>query len=97
MLSRNIANTRARDFYDIHVLTHLKKGNIDKDKFITALKEKCIERNTSVYFTSYKKYINLISDSLDLQEIWKNYQNKNKYAEEINWIEVISSLEYLLN
>lgn len=97
VLSRNIANTRARDFYDIHVLTHLKKENIDKDKFIIALKEKCIERNTAVYLKSYKKYIVLISDSLELQEIWKNYQNKNKYAEEINWIEVISSLEYLLN
>lgn len=96
VLSRNISNTRARDFYDIYVLTHLKKENIDKDKFIIVLKEKCIERNTVVYLKSYKKYIDLISNSSELKEVWKNYQNKNKYAEEINWTEVIKSLKYLL-
>lgn len=96
-LSRNIANTRAKDFYDIYVLTNFNKEKIDKEKFIVALKEKCIERDTIIYLESYKKYIDLIRNSSELKEIWTNYQNKNKYAEEISWAEIISSLEYLLN
>lgn len=95
-LSRNIANTRAKDFYDIYVLTNINKEKINKEKFIVALKEKFTERNTIIYLESYKRYIDLIKKSLELKEIWTNYQNKNKYAEEISWEEIISSLEYLL-
>lgn len=95
-LSRNITNTRAKDFYDIYVLTNLNKKDIDKDKFIKALKEKCIERNSIIYLESYVKYVDLIDSSLELKEIWNNYQNKNKYAKEISWAEIILSLKYLL-
>lgn len=97
VLSRNIANTRAKDFYDIYVLTNLNKTKIDKDNFIEVLKEKCVERNTIIYFESYEKYIDLISSSSELKRSWSNYQNKNKYAKEIIWVEIISSLEYLLS
>ena len=96
VLSRNIANTRAKDFYDIYILTNFNKEKINKEKFIIALKEKFIERNTIIYLESYKSYIDLIKKSLELKEIWTNYQNKNNYAEEISWEEIISSLEYLL-
>lgn len=55
------------------------------------------KRDTIIYLESYKKYIDLIRNSLELKEIWTNYQNKNKYAEKISWAEIISSMEYLLN
>ena len=61
------------------------------------MEEKCIERDTIIYLKSYQKYIGLIRKSLELQEIWRNYQKKNKYAEEIAWTEIMSSLEYLVD
>lgn len=97
VLSRNIANTRAKDFYDIYILTNLNKEKIDKDNFIEVLEEKCIDRHTIIYLEACDKYVNLIDKSSELREIWKSYQNKNKYAEEIKWAQIISNLKYLLN
>lgn len=97
ILSRNIANTRARDFYDIYILTNLNKDEISRQDFIKALKEKCVERNTIAYLETHKKYIDLIRDSLELRGIWENYQNRNKYAQGIEWIDIMNSLEYLLS
>ncbi len=34
VLSRNISNTRAKDFYDIYILTTFNKEKIDKDDFL---------------------------------------------------------------
>ncbi len=97
VLSRNIANTRAKDFYDIYVLTNFNKEKIDKDDCIKILEEKCLERDSMAYLKSCEEYINLIRNSPELRGIWKSYQDRNKYAEEIDWDDITSSLEYLLN
>jgi len=36
IISRGILNTRARDFYDIYILTTLQEKNINKDDFKNA-------------------------------------------------------------
>ena len=97
VLSRNIANTRAKDFYDIYVLTNFNKEKIDRDDFFKVLEEKCLERNSMAYLESSEEYINLIRNSPELKGIWKNYKNRNKYAEDIDWDDIIRSIEYLLN
>lgn len=43
-----------------------------------------------------KKEKSKFRKSVELKEVGRNYQNRNKYAEEISWEEIISSLEYLL-
>ena len=97
VLSRNIANTRAKDFYDIYILTNFNKKKIDKDDFVKALEEKCIERNSMAYLESSSKYISLIRNSPELKDIWRSYQGRNKYAREIEWNDIINGIEYLLN
>ena len=97
VLSRNIANTRAKDFYDIYVLINLNKKDIIKDDFIEALEEKCLERNSLGYLESKDEYINLIKNSDELKNIWKNYQERNKYAKDIEWDDIILSIRYILN
>lgn len=97
VLSRNIANTRAKDFYDIYILTTFNKEKIDKDDFFKVLEEKCLERNSMAYLESSEEYINLVRNSLELRSIWKSYQDRNKYAEDIDWDDIIRSIEYLLN
>lgn len=49
-----------------------------------------------MYLDSYEKYVGLIKNSSELKEIWNNYQNKNEYARDISWTEIIYSLEYLM-
>lgn len=78
------------------MLSKLYREEIETEKFNIALKEKCVERNTIRYLEAYSEYVTLINDSDELKEIWTNYQNKNKYAENIQWDDIIESINLLL-
>ncbi len=93
ILSRNVFNTRARDFYDVYTLLKLKSNNLVKVDLINAILTKAKERNTDIYVTQKEKYLKDIRDSKDLREIWNQYTRKFKYASNISFEEVIKSLE----
>lgn len=46
IISRSILNTRARDYYDIFILTKLQTKNINKDDFKKALEATATKRGT---------------------------------------------------
>ncbi|HOO25436.1 MAG TPA: nucleotidyl transferase AbiEii/AbiGii toxin family protein [Clostridiales bacterium] len=96
VLSRNIANTRAKDFYDLYTLTRINREEIDLAEFSKALEEKCKERGTLSYLQAKGDYLEMIRESSELKELWVSYQNKNKYAQDIDWEEVIKNIKYLV-
>lgn len=93
VISKGIANTRARDYYDIFVLLKLQKQNINfkilKDAIINTFKE----RETIYYLENIDKRISEIESSEDLKEIWKNYQNKFSYASDISFQDTINAVK----
>lgn len=97
ILSRNVSNTRARDFYDVYVLLTLRKGDIDKTDLKRAIWKKAEERNSTAYIENYQKYLNDINDSKDMISIWNSYKEKYPYANGIEFDEIISILRELLN
>ena len=46
IISRSIFNTRARDYYDIYILTNLQERNINKNDFKNALASTALKRGT---------------------------------------------------
>ncbi len=97
VLSRNVANTRARDFYDLYILGKMYGHDIDKEKLKLALTNKFEGRNTVRYLEESDKYLDLISDSPELKSIWINYKNKNNYAKNIEWLDIILFIKSLIN
>lgn len=94
IIARNITNTRARDFYDVHIL--LKQNpDLDKNQLKTAVYKKAEERKTVSFIENKEKYFMDIKNSNELKEIWENYCKKKSYAKEISWSEIIGSLEKL--
>lgn len=87
ILVRNIANTRARDYYDVYVLLTLRRNDIDLESLRSAIKEKAEERNTLIYVENNDKYLKDIEESEDLQKIWVAYTEKYPYAEGIQFSE----------
>lgn len=55
IISRNVSNTRARDFYDVYVLLTLRKHDIDMNSLREALNKKAEERNTLIYLEQCEK------------------------------------------
>ena len=95
ILTRNVLNTRARDYYDLYILTKLNP-DLDYNKLSKAVKTKSIERNSLGYIEESKRYYKEIASSEDLKNIWENYRSKHSYSENINWEDVLKTLESTL-
>lgn len=96
ILSRNIANTRARDFYDVYVLLTLRKDDLNKTEIKDAVWKKAEERNSTIYIKDYQKYLEDIINSKDVLSIWNTYKEKYPYAEDIDLNEIIKTIREVL-
>ena len=95
ILSRGIYNTRAWDFYDVHVLSHLYQLNISvlKDALIETFKA----RGTHDSLLRAGEIINDITNEPEMQKSWKSYVIGNQFACDIPWENVCSSVRALLS
>lgn len=99
IITKGIANTRARDYYDLYILEKFQKQNIDNEILKQAIINKFQERQTNNYLKNINEQIKNIENSQELKEIWKNYQSNFSYAEEISYkdtIEVIKEIARFL-
>ena len=93
ILARNVANTRARDYYDIYILLTLRRNDIDIESLRSAIFEKAKERNTLIYLENKDKYLKDIEESEDLQKIWDAYTQKYPYADGIQFDDILEKLK----
>jgi len=80
ILSRNVANTRARDYYDVYILLTLRRNEIDYESLRNAIRVKAEARNTLIYLENSEKFLKDIEKSEDLKVIWASYVQKFSYA-----------------
>lgn len=89
---RGMFNSRSKDFYDIYILFHLKKEEID----YANLKEACFNtfehRNTNFDIKDILKVLRSLKDEKDLKARWKSYQKRFDYAAEISFDDVINTV-----
>jgi len=91
-VSRNILNTRMRDFYDIKVLYTIRKQDIDIDLLKKALEHTAQKRNTENALRDYGKILNDIMNDVDMKTLWKDFQKKFTYALELEWPDVMNTV-----
>jgi len=89
IISRNVLNTRARDYYDIYILAKTKWHLINDELLVDAIVKKFEERNSSVYLKDITRIYEEISGSTDLRSTWINYQKKYEYARGIEYSDVL--------
>lgn len=92
ILARNVANTRARDYYDVHILWTLRRNEIDLESLRNAVRKKAEERNTLIYLDNSEKYLRDIEESETLKTIWGSYIQKFPYAKGIHFDEITKIL-----
>lgn len=94
ILRRSVFNTRPRDFYDVYILVTTQK--FDKSVFKEALKKTIEHRGTKNQINDANDTIAIISDSLDLQKMWSNYQKQYAYAKDISFETIIGKLKTII-
>jgi Domain of unknown function (DUF1814). len=95
IISRGILNTRARDFYDVYILTTLQEKNINKTDFKNAFASTAAKRESLGKIDNSLSILEEIKEDKALQDIWKAYAKKFEYAGDIPFKDTIAALRKL--
>lgn len=95
IISRNIDNTRMKDYYDLYMFVNLKWDDIDKTILRKAIFNTSKKRETLNYIEEADKYIELINEDSKLKSLWKNYQNNYAYAKDISFENTIAAIKVI--
>lgn len=96
VLSRGIANTRMRDFYDLHVLNMKIGQDINTECLKMAFEATCKKRNTLFDRNDTDIISEEISSDPGLKKLWGSYQKKYEYAKDIQYETVINDILKLI-
>lgn len=95
IISRNIDNTRMKDYYDLYMFVNLKWNDINKETLRKAIINTSKARETLDFIENANKYIELISDDSRLNLLWNSYQNNYEYAKDIEFEDTINAIKVI--
>lgn len=96
IMVRAEANTRMRDFYDIHVLLKQEAVTVDKDTLKAAFYATCNRRESTGKIVTLDDIIDKITDDVVMLQQWGNYRKTNYYVGILEWADVIASVRILM-
>lgn len=104
VLSRNIANTRPRDFYDIYILYTIRGSECKLEILKNALEETTKKRGSLSILTRYKSIVDSILRSERMRDFWARYQKEFDYAKDITFedtcniiLQIMGSTDTIIN
>ena len=89
IISRNVLNSRMKDFYDLYYL--IKYKTFSKDDLRLAIEKTFDKRNTDIKLINSN--ISVIQESDLLQDLWKTYSQKYKYTKDIKFEDIIETIK----
>ena len=94
VVSRNVTNTRMRDFYDIYILQKLYGEQLQKQVLWTALVATAKKRGTLdlIEAEDIREIFDEIESSPVMGTLWKTYQKNYSYAADISWHTIMKSI-----
>ena len=93
IMARETANTRMRDFYDIHVL--MQQATIDHKVLHDAFMATSMKRNTTDMLPRFDSILEEVKTDPAMQDMWNKYCRDNFFVGELTWDEVNESVRKL--
>lgn len=95
VISRNVTNTRMRDFYDIHILQHLYGESLSAPVLRDALAATAKKRGTLLQMQEAEAVSVEVEESPVMEKLWQSYQKNYSYAADLSWHTVMDSIRVL--
>ena len=89
VISRNVLNSRMKDYYDLYYLLTYKE--FSKDTLKTAIINTFVKRETDI--DEIDKQLDKINKSDFVKELWTNYTKKYQYAENIQFEDIMNIMD----
>ncbi|RFZ77611.1 nucleotidyl transferase AbiEii/AbiGii toxin family protein [Lacrimispora amygdalina] len=93
ILRRNIGTTRARDFYDLHILFRQRHDEIRPDVLQQAVRHTAEKRGSTAELEEWLDILSDIREEPALSTLWKNYARENAYAAIFSFPDVLATVE----
>ena len=97
VLSRNVANTRPRDYYDIHILYALRGAECDMATLRSAMERTTQKRGSGVILTDYAEIMKDIRQSDALRRLWDKYRREYDYAKDITFDDTCETIKTIMD
>ncbi len=88
VISRNIANTRPRDFYDIYILHQLHAKSFNTNILKKAIEETATKRGSLSAIKDYEKAMLDVAGNERMHGFWEKYQKDYGYAANIHFNDI---------
>lgn len=92
IIRRDILNTRMRDFYDVHILNQIYGKELHHQILHDAVIATARKRGTEKKIADMIGIFDEVENDSTMINLWKAYQKKFSYAEDITWNEVMKSV-----
>lgn len=93
IIRRNISTTRARDFYDLHILYQSQKLKIDIETLRTAILNTAEKRGSLEDIINWQSVLHDLYNEQQLYLLWNNYAVENKYIGNLKFESVLETLQ----
>lgn len=93
IIRRNIGTTRARDYYDLHTLYRSRKDEIRPEILKAAVLHTATKRDSLQDMQDYVQILKDIREEPALYLLWDNYVADNKYIGQLEFHEVLDTVE----
>lgn len=97
ILRRGKYNARMKDYYDVYFFLTKLKNEINLKIFKQALNNTLRKREAFNYYNDYKQILNDLTNDERINNYWNTYKKKTKYAQNIQFNEIIKALEEFLD
>lgn len=97
IIRRNIGTTRARDFYDLHMLYQSRKDEVRMNVLRKAILRTAQKRESVEDIMDWKDILKDIRAEPNLYLLWDNYVADNKYIGELKFHEVLDTIDEIAN
>lgn len=95
--SRNFLNSRSKDFYDVYILSKLKKNDIDFRQLNVACQRTFSYRETELDYNEIVQLMESFKTDPIQQQQWQNYSNKCSYTKGISFSEILDEIVNLVS
>ena len=93
IMARGTANTRMRDFYDIHVIS--QQEFFDKEVLKKALLATSEKRDTTVQIPDFRNILSSVESDEVMKSQWESFKEDSFFVGELSWEEVMGSVKQI--
>ncbi len=96
VISRGIANTRGRDYYDLYILHHMMADRLVSGELNEALRSTCKKRGSLDVMENWESILEEVRLSDVMNRVWNSYVQDTSYAEGLTFGQTLDAVSEFL-